>query len=72
MPESEVRSVLRRADTISYGTLAEMNHFQTERVKDIRLMMQLFLRSQVNFYQEVCMSASPLITCWWYPTLLCR
>lgn len=53
MTEVEVQKVLHRADAISYGTLAEMNHFQCERVKDFKLMMQLYLRSQIKFYQEV-------------------
>lgn len=53
MTEVEVQKVLHRADAISYGTLAEMNHFQSERVKDFKLMMQLYLRSQIKFYQEV-------------------
>ncbi|KAK7488820.1 hypothetical protein BaRGS_00019955 [Batillaria attramentaria] len=53
MTEAEVNKVLARADTISYGTLAEMNNFQTERVKDFKLMMQLYLRSQIKFYQDM-------------------
>lgn len=53
MTEPETQKVLGRTDVISYGTLAEMNHFQSERVKDFKLMMQLYLRSQIKFYQEV-------------------
>ncbi|KAK7099096.1 sorting nexin lst-4-like [Littorina saxatilis] len=53
MTEVEVQKVLHRADTISYGTLAEMNHFHAERAKEFKLMMQLYLRSQIKFYQDM-------------------
>lgn len=53
MPESDVTSVIQRADVISYGTLAEMNHFQMERVTDYKEMMQKFLTGQIKFYREV-------------------
>ena len=53
MTESEVQSVYTRADTISHGTLAEMNHFQQERVKDFKYMMQTYLREQIKFYKQV-------------------
>lgn len=54
MTESEVASVLTRADTISYGTLAEMNNFQHERVHDFKCMMQKYLQAQIAFYKRVC------------------
>ncbi|XP_076450131.1 sorting nexin lst-4-like isoform X2 [Babylonia areolata] len=53
MTDGEVQKVLQRADVISYGALAEMNHFHAERVKDFKLMMQLYLRSQIKFYQDM-------------------
>ncbi|XP_055996699.1 sorting nexin-33-like isoform X3 [Ostrea edulis] len=53
MPESDVTSVIQRADVISYGTLAEMNHFQMERVTDYKEMMQKFLTGQIKFYREI-------------------
>lgn len=53
MPESDVAAVIQRADVISFGTLAEMNHFQRERVADYKEMMQKFLHGQINFYREV-------------------
>lgn len=33
--------------------VAEMYHFQHERVVDFREMMKLFLAEQIKFYQEV-------------------
>ena len=53
MNETEVTSVLTRADTISYATLAEMNNFQRDRVVDFKTMMQNYLREQIDFYKNV-------------------
>ena len=53
MADTEVQQVLQRADTISYGTLAEMNHFQAERVRDFKQMMQQYISSQISFYRDV-------------------
>ena len=53
MPESDVTAVIQRSDVISYGTLAEMNHFQRERVTDYKEMMQKYLSGQIKFYREV-------------------
>lgn len=54
--ESEMLSILQRADIISFGTLAEMTHFQKERVVDFKIMMQAYLKQQIIFYQEVSLS----------------
>lgn len=51
--ESEMLSILQRADIISFGTLAEMTHFQKERVVDFKIMMQAYLKQQIIFYQEI-------------------
>ncbi|GFN87287.1 sorting nexin [Plakobranchus ocellatus] len=53
MNETEVTSVLTRADTISYATLAEMNNFQRDRVIDFKAMMQSYLREQIDFYKKL-------------------
>ncbi|XP_061181427.1 sorting nexin-33-like [Saccostrea echinata] len=53
MPESDVTAVIQRADVISFGTLAEMNHFQRERVVDYKDMMKKFLAGQIKFYREI-------------------
>lgn len=53
MSESDVSNVLGRADTISYGTMAEINHFQEQRVDDFKSMMQKYLQEQINFYKNV-------------------
>ncbi|CAG5121777.1 unnamed protein product, partial [Candidula unifasciata] len=53
MTESEVARVLTRADIISYGTMAEMNNFQHERVHDFKCMMQKYLQNQIDFYKRL-------------------
>lgn len=56
LTDDELRKVMARASTISYGTLAEMNHFQAERTKDFKLMMQMYLQSQIKFYKNVSLN----------------
>ncbi|XP_077978422.1 sorting nexin-33-like isoform X2 [Glandiceps talaboti] len=53
MDGSDAASVSQRADTISYALLAESNHFQQERVKDFKSMMQNFVREQITFYKNI-------------------
>ncbi|XP_018495380.1 sorting nexin-18 isoform X2 [Galendromus occidentalis] len=43
----------RRTDVVTYATLAEITHFQQERVRDYREMMHTFLQGQINFYEQV-------------------
>ncbi|KAK3101901.1 hypothetical protein FSP39_007184, partial [Pinctada imbricata] len=53
MPESDVQAVIQRADVISFGTMAEMSHFQRERVQDFKSTMQTYLAGQIKFYKEI-------------------
>lgn len=46
-------SVSQRADVVTYATIAEINHFQDERVEDFKNAMQTFLQSQIQFYQNI-------------------
>ena len=46
-------SVTQRADQISYAVLAEMNHFQSERIYDFKQMMAAFLQQQILFYEKI-------------------
>lgn len=46
-------SVIKRADTVSYATLAEVDYFQTQRIEEFRSMMQKFLRGQIEFYDQI-------------------
>ena len=53
MSEHEVQAVVNKADIITYGTMAQMSHFQAERVQDYKAMMQKYLREQISFYKNV-------------------
>ncbi|XP_064635989.1 sorting nexin-33-like [Lineus longissimus] len=53
MSESEVQSVINRSDTVSYAIMSEQNYFQEERVRDFKLMMQIYLRQQIEFYKKI-------------------
>lgn len=66
MPESDVAAVIQRADVISFGTLAEMNHFQRERVADYKEVMQKFLHGQIKFYREVSKRRSACMNLYTY------
>lgn len=51
--DDEVRRVCRRADIVSYSLMAEMSHFQKERVADFTEAMCGFLGHQVTFYRQI-------------------
>lgn len=51
--EKVAESVSQRADVVSYAALAEINHFQKERMEDSRQMMKNFIQAQADFYQKV-------------------
>ena len=45
--------VTTRSDTISNVVLAEVYHFQHERVVDFRDMMRTLIGGKIQFYKEV-------------------
>ncbi|XP_022246256.1 sorting nexin lst-4-like isoform X1 [Limulus polyphemus] len=49
----EAQSINKRTDVVSYAALAEISHFQSERIEDFKYMMQNFLSAQISFYQTV-------------------
>ncbi|XP_071116192.1 sorting nexin lst-4-like isoform X1 [Haliotis cracherodii] len=53
MTDKEVQEVMQKSDIISYGTLAEMNHFQKERVNDYKKMTKSFLQEQIKFFKTI-------------------
>ncbi|CAH1786748.1 unnamed protein product, partial [Owenia fusiformis] len=53
MSESEAQGVVNRADSISYVTLAEIDHFHKGRVNDYRVMMKEYLQAQLEFYKKI-------------------
>ncbi|KAF0295217.1 Sorting nexin lst-4 [Amphibalanus amphitrite] len=53
LSDDEVQQVGRRTDVVSYALMAEMSHFQKERVADFTEAMRGFLRNQVSFYRQI-------------------
>lgn len=53
MQENEVTSVIQQSDIVSYGTLAEIQNFQRQRVADYKHSMQMYLTGQIEFYKEI-------------------
>lgn len=53
LSSDNVAAIGQRTDIISYATLAEINHFQRERVAYFKSMMETFLSAQIAFYQQV-------------------
>ena len=49
----EASDITARSEKVSSIVLAEIYHFQRERVVDFREMMKALLRQQINFYKEV-------------------
>jgi len=53
LTEAEIETVESRADVITYTVLAEMEHFQRNRVLDFEVYMQRYLHGQIAFYRQV-------------------
>ena len=53
LTEAEIETVESRADVITYTVLAEMEHFQRNRVVDFEIYMQRYLHGQIAFYRQV-------------------
>ncbi|XP_064476417.1 sorting nexin lst-4-like [Ornithodoros turicata] len=49
----ELDGINQRTDVVSFATMAEISHFQQERVLDFNAMMYKFLGGQIEFYEEV-------------------
>lgn len=49
----EMSEADQRMSVISYSTLAEMNHFKNEIKIDYNEMIKEFLKSQIQFYENV-------------------
>ncbi|XP_064384617.1 sorting nexin-33-like [Halichondria panicea] len=50
---TDASDISGRAETIAASILAEVHHFQHERIVDFRDMMKAFLNEQITFYSEV-------------------
>ena len=51
--EVDVTNVIQQSDIVSYGTMAEIQNFQRQRVADFKKSMQVYLGGQIEFYKEV-------------------
>lgn len=51
--EKSLEGINKRADIVTYATLAEMNHFQEERVNDFNIVMRTFLTGQLKLYRDI-------------------
>jgi sorting nexin-9/18/33 len=49
----EASEMNARAEKVSTVVMAEINHFQRERVKDFRSIMKFMLEEQIKFYTNV-------------------
>ena len=53
LDENALTGINKRADVVTYATLAEMNHFEEERVRDFQIVMRSFLVGQLSLYQNI-------------------
>lgn len=53
MEFDEAEAIKTRADVVSYSMMAEINHFQRQRVCDYKANMQYFLQEQIKFYEGI-------------------
>jgi len=53
MAPAELESIRSRVDIVSYAMLAEINHFEQEHVRDIKLLLKNFLSAQIVFYDNI-------------------
>lgn len=53
LEEKAMAGINHRADVVTYATLAEMNHFEEERIIDYRRVMRTFLTGQLNLYKTI-------------------
>ncbi|XP_067938991.1 sorting nexin-18-like [Watersipora subatra] len=51
--ESDVQAFTSHADAISFSLYAEINHFQSNRQQEFKIMMQNLLAEQINFHQRI-------------------
>lgn len=62
LPADSLAAITQRTEVISYATLAEISHFQHERVRDFKYIMQVFLTGQINFYNQIATELQDALT----------
>ncbi|KAH9497284.1 Sorting nexin-9 [Dermatophagoides farinae] len=53
LDDKSLMGIEKRADVVTYATIAEMNHFEQERINDLNKVMREFLTGQLKLYQEI-------------------
>lgn len=53
LSQEDLEGIRQRMDVVSYATLAEVSHFQKQKVHDFNTAMHTFLGGQISFYEEI-------------------
>lgn len=53
LSQEDLEGIRQRMDVVSYATLAEVSHFQRQKVHDFNTAMHHFLGGQISFYEEI-------------------
>lgn len=53
LADTEFEAIRSKVEVISYATMAEINHFQSEKIHDFNQIMANYLQEQIRFYQGV-------------------
>lgn len=53
LSQEDLEGIRQRMDVVSYATLAEVSHFQKQKVHDFNTAMHHFLGGQISFYEEI-------------------
>lgn len=56
LSQEDLEGIRQRMDVVSYATLAEVSHFQKQKVHDFNTAMHTFLGGQISFYEEIVSS----------------
>lgn len=53
LSQEDLEGIRQRMDVVSYAMLAEVSHFQKQKVHDFNAAMHDFLGGQISFYEEI-------------------
>uniref|UniRef100_A0A023FKC5 Putative sorting nexin-9 pediculus us corporis sorting nexin-9 n=1 Tax=Amblyomma cajennense TaxID=34607 RepID=A0A023FKC5_AMBCJ len=53
LSQEDLEGIQQRMDVVSYAMLAEVSHFQQQKVHDFNGAMHDFLGGQISFYEEI-------------------
>lgn len=64
LSQEDLEGIRQRMDVVSYAVLAEVSHFQRQKVHDFNAAMHDFLGGQISFYEEVCVASKTPTMLW--------